>query len=1520
MKKSLLWLLALLVGYLAGLKLLESQASRIQQGVEQHLLGVARLKSEQISNWRRERLSDAAVLQGNAPLMNSLRTWLLGENSMDSMDDVRDYLETLKRGYGYRDYLLVDRKYRVRRHSAEGGTTDLDFDLRSLVDEAWRSHQPALSDLALSETYPYPHLALVTPVFEGDQPAGAILLLIDARQSLFPMLQSSTMPGRSSEALLVRREGDEVLFLSETRYHPDSALRLRFPLTRTEIPAVRAALGQTGALEGTDYRGVPVISVGMPVPGTNWLLGVKIDSAEVFAGGRREVLYLMGWMLTMAGLAAALVSMIWLARKRKMEERLRQSEAARNSELQRFQTLFELAHSGVLIASRDQRIENANNAAARLLGYTPDELRGLALQDILMDEESGDFGLAVARLSEGSSESFKRPCRRKDETTLPTAVTLRTLDAGHVCVRIRDLTSDQRAEAALHDQAVLRDQLNGIANTLPGMIYTYRLRPDGSSHFPYVSPRIRDLFGVEAELAEHSADCLMSLIHADDLAGFAESMRHSAETLEYWRQEFRLHHPGKGVVWLQAMATPEREAEGGIVWRGFVFDITDRKQAEQAASDSRLRFQQIAETIDDVFWMSDPAIEHGFYVSPAFERIWQQPADRFYDDPRTFMEPIHPEDRDRVAKTLEAQHRCEPFEHEYRIVRPDGTIRWILDRGFPVACHPEDEDHRYVGVARDITEKKQAEAQLRDSAARFKTIFEAVQDGIWAIDAHAVTTFVNPAMAAMLGHTPESMAGSLLFDHMSETNKSRCLELMQRRRMGIAESHDFEFRRKDGTPLWVLLNAAPQFDANGEFTGVLATMTDITARKQNESAIREMNAELEARVAERTRELQVKTRELSVSEERLRLALEATREGLWDWDIVTDHMYCSPTCARMLGYESGELDSNLNAEFSRLLHPADRDRVFADFQRFLNSGESWSSEFRLLAKGGDYRWILSRGQVVEWSADGQARRAVGTQTDITERKQAEEQLRQSEERLRLALDGARLGTWSLNLATKEITFNTTTQALFGFPKPGQSDFGTWLSIVHPDDRTAMLDAVERARESGTDFLEDYRILRADGASRWITAMGRFFFDDDKQPANMEGICFDVTERRQAEEAVRELNASLEHKVAERTAQLTAANAAKSQFLAHMSHEIRTPMNGILGLTQILERDSLAPEQQAMVRQIRESGNSLLYIINDILDFSKIEAGQLRMDSQAFELAPVLDRLGNLLQPTAAKKGLQLDIVAPIPAPPSLVGDPLRLEQVLINLIGNAVKFTETGSVTLAVQPLPANADSVALRFEVRDTGIGITSEALANLFQPFSQADASITRRFGGTGLGLAISKRLVELMGGQLRADSEPGQGSTFWFEITLPRATPETTAAIQPAEAQTRHAGPHLPGLRVLAVDDNRINLMVLEKALQREGASVMRAGDGHQALQILREKIGDFDVVLMDIQMPIMDGLTATREIRRDPQLAALPVVALTAGVLAEEREAALQAGVDDFLAKPLDLRRINATLSRYLRQGQ
>jgi signal transduction histidine kinase len=326
-------------------------------------------------------------------------------------------------------------------------------------------------------------------------------------------------------------------------------------------------------------------------------------------------------------------------------------------------------------------------------------------------------------------------------------------------------------------------------------------------------------------------------------------------------------------------------------------------------------------------------------------------------------------------------------------------------------------------------------------------------------------------------------------------------------------------------------------------------------------------------------------------------------------------------------------------------------------------------------------------------------------------------------------------------------------------------------------------------------------------------------------------------------------------VAERTAQAEAANVAKSQFLANMSHEIRTPLNAILGLTQILEREPLTEDQHDLISKISSSGNGLLHIINDILDFSKIEAGQFQLDVQPFDLGVVND-VGQLLTHSAGMKSLTLRCGMAEALAGHWIGDGLRLKQILLNLLGNAIKFTEAGQVSLRVSSVTSSAGDERLRFEINDTGIGVDGETLSRLFRPFTQADIRTTRRYGGTGLGLSISKRLVEMMGGGIGADSEPGRGSTFWFEVPLARASHAAT----PAEPRPgpKSSGPRLPGLRVLAVDDNRINLFMLERALKLEGATVRMAGDGQQALDILQAAPGDFDVVLMDVQMPVMDGL--------------------------------------------------------------
>ena len=375
---------------------------------------------------------------------------------------------------------------------------------------------------------------------------------------------------------------------------------------------------------------------------------------------------------------------------------------------------------------------------------------------------------------------------------------------------------------------------------------------------------------------------------------------------------------------------------------------------------------------------------------------------------------------------------------------------------------------------------------------------------------------------------------------------------------------------------------------------------------------------------------------------------------------------------------------------------------------------------------------------------------------------------------------------------------------------------------------------------------------------------------------------------------------------------------KSQFLANMSHEIRTPLNAVLGLTQILEQSPLNGDQRELLEQIRGAGRSLLGLINDILDFSRIESGHLQLDPQPFDLAALLTHLGALLGPTAHAKGLELRLEPCPDIRGALLGDALRLEQILTNLIGNAVKFTEQGMIEVRCDCLERRETAVRLRFSVRDSGIGMSESTQAGLFQPFIQADAGISRRFGGTGLGLSICKRLVELMGGAIGVESREGVGSTFWFELSFEHTSEPVAAWMQPTEAGNTHHG-RLAGLRLLVVDDVQLNLKVVERMLALEGASAATAGNGRQALERLRTAPDAFDAVLMDVQMPVMDGLSATRAIRDELGLSALPVIALTAGVMSQEQQRTRQAGCNDFLPKPVELEQLVEVLRRWTTPG-
>ncbi len=426
-----------------------------------------------------------------------------------------------------------------------------------------------------------------------------------------------------------------------------------------------------------------------------------------------------------------------------------------------------------------------------------------------------------------------------------------------------------------------------------------------------------------------------------------------------------------------------------------------------------------------------------------------------------------------------------------------------------------------------------------------------------------------------------------------------------------------------------------------------------------------------------------------------------------------------------------------------------------------------------------------------------------------------------------------------------------------------------------------------------------------------TVITRIHYEPDIRDGRVVGffsLATDVTRMREAEHRLRETNERLRQALD----RAEAASRAKSMFLSNMSHEIRTPMNAILGFNHLMRRDIHDPVQSERLRKVGDAADHLLRIINDILDLAKIESGRVLPESTPFSLGGMLQGVTMLVSQQARDKGLELAITTE-GVPDRLHGDSTRLSQALLNLIGNAIKFTERGSVRLTVVPLLHEPPGLKLRFEVHDTGIGVEAAQLDALFTPFQQADGSMTRRFGGTGLGLAITKRIAELMGGEVGADSTPDAGSRFWFSAWL-QTQPSAADGLQAPQPSDPPALPRWPGARVLLAEDNRLNQDVAVELLRAVGIVADVAGDGAQAVQMARAQ--RYDLILMDVQMPGLDGLQAARELRAEPHALALPIIAMTAGAFVEDRKACLAAGMNDHIAKPIEPSALHAVLQRWL----
>ncbi|MEZ6132961.1 MAG: PAS domain S-box protein [Planctomycetaceae bacterium] len=919
-------------------------------------------------------------------------------------------------------------------------------------------------------------------------------------------------------------------------------------------------------------------------------------------------------------------------------------------------------------------------------------------------------------------------------------------------------------------------------------------------------------------------------------------------------------------------------------------DITDRRRSELELADARARLELSLEVADVAPWSWD--MQTGDPVTnPTLNRLFgfQEDATPSLSD---FLGRIAESAQDRVSAAIRrAISTGETYDEEYPIRWPGGEVRYLRARG-RVRRSDEGMAEDFFGVVVDITDRKRREIDLAGREAHLRRVIDSTLFFIGVLDVDGTLVEANATALHAGGIGRDEVIGRKFWECYWWSYDAAVSEKLKRdietALSGEIVRYDAVVRMANNTRMTIDFMLSPVRDIDGRITHLIPSGVDISDRIKAESTVRQ-------------------------SEQRLKMALKAGGMAAWEWtpegSIWTDELY------DLLGISRDAVACP--ETFFRHVHPDDLSGIQQAWNQVTAGEALYDHEFRIVHPDGRLRWLVGVGQVVR-DDDGNVQRVFGLNCDITDRKELHEQVRTNEQRFREMANAAPAMVWVTG-DNHECTFLSQSWCHFtGQTEEAGLGFG-WLQAVHPDDREATRVTFLSAARQREAFELDFRLQTAGGDYRWVINSGKPRLNDTGKFFGYVGSVTDAHDRHEAQSA---LNAARE--AAE------AANASKSAFLANMSHEIRTPMTAILGYADLVSELVDHPEAVAHLQTIRRNGAFLLEIINDILDLSKIEADRLDIVRERFDPVSLVEDVRGIMDVRATEGGISLDVEYRGNIPSEIDSDPKRLRQILINLVGNAIKFTRAGGVRVVVTycgrpsvDATTEAEGAVLQFDIIDSGIGISPVQQKRLFQPFSQGDHNVNREFGGTGLGLAISQRLAGMLGGGITVDSEEGKGSTFSVSIAVGRI--RNVDMILP-DVATQPVANVVPtdGIRLschaLVVDDRRDIRFLTRRLLTDAGATVTEAEDGELAVVSVKEAMmaGNApDVIILDMQMPKLDGYATARALRQMNYPG--PIIALTADAMQGDMTRCIECGCNDYLSKPIDRNVMLAKVKFYVEDG-